>query len=52
MFHEVCARAGIAARGEDSTKLDIHALRVVPPLEGAKKVAEDDLTQRACRSNS
>jgi len=28
MFHDVCARAGIAVRGEDSTKLDIHALRV------------------------
>lgn len=28
MFHEVCARAGIAVREEDGTKLDIHALRV------------------------
>lgn len=28
MFHEVCARAGIAVREEDGTKLDIHGLRV------------------------
>ena len=28
MFHEVCARAGIAVREEAGTKLDIHALRV------------------------
>ncbi len=28
MFQDVCARAGIAVRGEDNTKLDIHALRV------------------------
>ena len=98
MFQEVCARASIEVRGEDGTKLDIHALRVtfctrlalagvpiqvaqslmghqsvemtaniytrvttqnlrdalrvVPPLEGAKKVGEDDLTQAACRHNS
>lgn len=98
MFHEALGRAGIEVRGDDGTKLDIHALRdtfctrlplagvpiqvaqismghqsvemtanidtrettqnlrdalrVVPPLEGARGDDEGAGEQRACRTNS